>query len=88
MEKSAASAPSFVQVTSPIGVPVSVGTGDVHGAFSSTLASANPVIDSVACSSTSVTVTLIETMAELSSASVAFTVTSYVLPASSSSGLS
>ena len=76
MEKSAASVPSLLHVTSPIGMPVSVGTGDVHGAFSSTLASGNPVIDSVALSISSVTVTVIETIAELPSASVALTVTS------------
>ena len=88
MVKSAASVPSLLHVTSPIGPPVSAGTGDVHGVFSATLASARPVIPSVALSCTSVTVNEIETIAVLPSASVAFTVTSYTLSVLASSGSS
>ena len=70
-----ASLPDLLQVTSPIGVPVSVGVADVKASFSATLWLANPVIDSVAVSTTSVTVTAIETDCVLLSASVTVTVT-------------
>ena len=52
------------------------------------MASTNPVIPNVALSRTSVTVTVIEVIAELSSASVAFTVTSYPLSVFASAGIS
>ena len=76
MVKSSASVPSFVQVTSPMGVPVTVGCTEVHGVFSATVAFDNPVMVSVAVSRTSVTVTVIAFVAVLSSASVTLTVTS------------
>ena len=73
---SAASAPSLLQVTSPIGVPVSVGAGAANAAFSTTVRLDRPVIPRLAVSLTSRIVTVIATVAVFSSSSVTVTVTS------------
>ena len=74
--KSAVSVPSLLQVTSPIGVPESVGAGEAKAVFSATVPLDRPDISSVADSRTSVTVTVIEALALFSSSSEARTVTS------------